>query len=48
MLLYGQLQEGLSYSLIKSPSVPGTQSCRELCIATKKKERRLAELKKKQ
>ena len=48
MLLYGQLQEGLSYSLIASPSVSGAQSYRELCVATKKEERRLAELKKKQ
>ena len=48
MLLYGQLQEGLPYSLIESPSVSGAQSYRELCIAAKKEERRLAELKKKQ
>ena len=48
MLLYGQLQEGLSYSLIESPSVSGAQSYRELCIAAKKEERRLVELKKKQ
>ena len=48
VLLYGQLQEGLSYSLIESPSVSGAQSYRELCIAAKKEERRLAELKKKQ
>ena len=47
-LLYGQLQEGLSYSLIESPSVSGAQSYRELCIAAKKEEQRLAELKKKQ
>ena len=48
MLLYGQLQEGLSYSLIESPSVSGAQSYRELCIAAKKEERRHAELKKQQ
>ena len=48
MLLYGQLQEGLSYSLIESPSVSSAQNYRELSIATKKEERRLAELKKKQ
>ena len=48
ILLYGQLQEGLSYSLMESPSVSGAQSYRELCIAAKKEERRLAELKKKQ
>ena len=48
MLLYGQLQEGLSYSLLESPSVSSAQSYRELYIAAKKEERRLAELKKKQ
>ena len=48
MLLYGQLQEGLSYSLMESPSVSVAQSYRELCMAAKKKEQRLAELKKKQ
>ena len=54
VLLYEQLQESLSYSLIESisliesPSVSGAQSYRELCIAAKKEERRHAELKKKQ
>ena len=48
MLLYGQLQEGLSYSLMESPLVSGAQSYRELCIAAKKEERRLAELQKNQ
>ena len=48
MLLYGQLQEGLSFSLIESPSVSSAQSYGELCIAAKKEEQRLAELKKKQ
>ena len=46
MLLYGQLQEGLSYSLMESPSVSGAQSYHELCIAAKNEERKLAELKK--
>ena len=48
MLLYGQLQEGLSYTLMESPSVSGSQNYRELCIAAKKEERRLAELERKQ
>ena len=48
MLLYGQLQEGLLYTLIQSPTVSGSQSYRELCLAAKKEEKRLAELKKMQ
>ena len=48
MLMYGQLQEGLSYILMESPSVSGSQNYRELRVAGKKEERRLAELRKKQ
>jgi len=48
MLLYGQLQEGLLYPLMESPSVSGAQNYKELCLAAKREERRLAELKKKQ
>ena len=48
MLLYGQLQEGLLYTLIESPTVSAAQHYRELCIAARKEEKRLAELKKKQ
>ena len=48
MLLYEQLQEGLSYSLIESPSVSVAQSYRELCIPAKKEEQRLSKLEKKQ
>ena len=48
MLLYGQLQEGLLYTLMESPSVSGAQNYKELCLAAKREERRLAELKKKQ
>ena len=48
MLLYGQLQEGLLYTLIESPTVSGAQSYKELCLAARKEEKRLAELKKKQ
>ena len=48
MLLYGQLQEGLLYSLMESPAVSGAQNYKELCLAAKREERKLAELKKKQ
>ena len=48
MLLYGQLQEGLLYSLLESPAVSGAQNYKELCLAAKREERRLNELKKKQ
>ena len=48
MLLYGQLQEGLLYVLTESPAVSGAQNYKELCLAAKREERRLAELKKKQ
>ena len=43
-LLYGQLQEGLLYTLVKSPAVSGARSYSELCLAARNKERRLAEL----
>ena len=36
MLLYGQLQEGLSYSLMESSSVSGDQNYKELCLAAKR------------
>ena len=39
MLLYGQLQEGLSYTLMEFLSVSGSQNYRELCVAAKKEER---------
>ncbi|MCY3927700.1 MAG: hypothetical protein OXG81_05455 [Acidobacteria bacterium] len=48
MLLYGQLQEGLSYTLMESPAVSGAQNYKELCLAARREERRLAELRKKQ
>jgi len=37
-----------TYVLMESPSVYGSQNYKESCIATKKEERRLVELKKKQ
>lgn len=48
MLLYGQLQEGLLYTLMESPAVSGAQNYKELCLVVKREERRLAELKKRQ
>jgi len=45
-LLYGQLQEGLRYEIMRSPAVSGAQSYKELCVAAKNEERRLAELQK--
>ena len=48
MLLYGQLQEGLLYCLMESPAVSGAQNYKELCVAAKREERRLAELQRKQ
>ena len=34
-ILFGQLQEGLSYEIMKSPSVSGTQLHNELCMVVK-------------
>ena len=48
MLLYGHLQERLLYTLMESPAVFGAQNYKELCLAAKREERRLAELKKRQ
>ena len=48
ILLYGQLQEGLLYCLMESPAVSGAQNYKELCVAAKREERRLAELQRKQ
>lgn len=44
-LLYGQLYEGLTYNLMRSPAVSHAQSYPELCTAAKGKERQLAALK---
>jgi len=45
-LLYGQLQEGLRYVLIKSPAVSGARSYKELCTAARNEERKLSNLSK--
>jgi len=43
-LLFGQLQEGLKYTLMKSPAVSGARNYGELCQAARSEEQRLAEL----
>jgi len=48
MLFYGQLQEGLLYTSMQSPTVSGAQSYRELFLAAKNEEKKLAELRKMQ
>jgi len=45
MLLYGQLQESLFLTLMGSPAVSGAQNYKELCVAAKREEQRLAQLK---
>ena len=47
-LLYCQLQEGLSYSLMKSPAVSGARNYVELTLAAKNEEKRQAELSRRQ
>ena len=47
-MLYGQLQEGLRLGILRSPSVSGAMSYKELCMAAKNEEQRQAELKKRQ
>ena len=48
VLLYGQLQSGLTLELSKAPAVSGAYNYDELCIAAKNDEKRLAELEKRQ
>ena len=48
MLLYGQLQEGSTYTLLEPPAVSGSQDYKGLYLAAKREERQLAELKGKQ
>ena len=47
-LLHGQLQEGLRFELMRAPAVSGAQNYKELCIAARNEEKRLAELRKRQ
>ena len=43
-LLHGQLQEGLLYDIMKAPAVSGSHGYKELCLAPRNEEKRLAEL----
>ena len=43
-LLHGQLQEGLRYDIMKAPAVSGSPGYKELCLASRNEEKRLAEL----
>ena len=45
-LLHSQLQEGLEYELMKAPAVSGAQGYKQLCLAARNEEKRLADLKK--
>ena len=45
-LLHGQLQDGLRYEIMKAPAVSGAQTYSRLCLASRNKEKRLLELKK--
>ena len=47
-LLYGQLNEGLKYNLIKSPAVSGASGYQQLCIAARNEERHQNDLIKRQ
>ena len=44
MLLYGQLQEGLKDSLMRSPAVSGAIGYPQLCLAAKSEKQHLTEL----
>ena len=43
-LLHSQLQEGLRYEVMKAPAVSGSPTYRELCLAARNGEKRVAEL----
>ena len=43
-LLHRQMQEGLRYDIMKAPAVSGSHSYKELCLASRDEEKRLAEL----
>jgi len=47
-MLFGQLQAGLKYSIMKSPAVSGCQSYRDLRVAAKNEEKCLVELRHRQ
>ena len=45
-LLYSQMQEGLKLELMESPAVSGALDYKELCLAARNEEKKLAELEK--
>ena len=47
-LLYSQLQEGLSYNLMKSPVLSGSDSYKQLCVSAKREEKWIVELSRRQ
>ncbi len=47
-ILYGQMQEGLRWELMRSPNISGTTVYKELCVAAKGEEHRQSEPKKRQ
>ena len=47
-ILFGQLQAGLTYQIVKSPAVSGSQSYKTFCIAAKAEENCIAELRRRQ
>ena len=44
VLLYGQVQEGLLYELLKAPAVSGVQKYSEMCVAARNEEKHVAGL----
>ena len=46
VILHGQMQDGLRLELMKSPTVSGALTYKELCMSAKNEERRQAELRK--
>ena len=47
-ILYSQLQEGLSYNLMKSPAVSGSDSYKQLSVSAKREEKWIVELSRRQ
>ena len=47
-LLHGQLQDGLKYEIMRSLAISGALTYKEVCLAARNEEKRLAELKKRQ
>ena len=46
--MFGQLQVGLNYQIVKSPAVSGSQSYKALCTAAKAEGKHIAELRRRQ